>query len=704
MVLKIGLFMKKLIISIFVFIISCTVFAQNSAGSANHNTALRCLKLAENALVSGDWDNALRQAELGLAYDETVSDLIYVKAAARSNLGYSRAELLPVISKAFELNSWVGYSQNGARILYADLLSDTGDYEGSLSLLNSDPFILSADAEYIRIKDYYRMGTSEALENARSRVNTARRIYPQDSRFPTIFFMFENLIKITAESKNIDYVIPENVRIIADSYIAKLPNYNDDSDNLEIYAAFLANEETQQRLIKAISAKKSVNTPLLIIAQKKINMISDEVAFKEFFDSCNDEISLLYLDLFISLITDEDVKYQIVEKFTNWDGILYIDENLDYQTELTVEYSLGRPQYIVYDYNNDGVRDLFANCDFGSPSSLYYMNENKTEIIYDSYPAVKTITNNEKQYVFSFLNDDFTYTPFSMQLDKELQALELDFYIPYINAEASIPEIEDIMRKTSAVTLPIIERENATVRYTTLNGQMVFANFYEGNRNYAYCDFSTGLPFIRYVDYDNDGEFETSEIFDVVEENQIVYAKDRSIIEQYFNQIVADKTIFLKKVQIDRNSNTNYEFTEEYLSAGGKITTWDYDDNGLADSQFILYPEEAGEPLKEESIFFDSNGLPIVSLLTIDGTPMKMDYGQEEVMIYAGNNNHFYWIEEKQEAEIENQIIRKFNNLMQGAIEIVQVEDESYSLILIGKDYFCKKMYKIESDELLNEN
>lgn len=697
--------MKKLIISIFVLIISCSVFAQNSAGSANHNTALRCLKLAENALVSGDWDSALRQAELGLAYDETVSDLIYVKAAARSNLGYSRSELLPVISKAFQMNSWVGYSQNGARILYADLLSDTGDYEGSLSLLNSDPFILSADAEYIRIKNYYRMGTAEALENARSKVNTARRVYPQDSRFPKIFFMFENLIKITTENKNLEYIIPENVRIIADSYIAKLPNYSDDSDDLEIYAAFLANDETQKRLIKAISAKKGIVTPLLVIAQKKIDMISDEAAVKSFFESCNDEISLIYLDMFISLITDEEIKYQIVEKFTNWDGILYIDENLDYQNELTVEYSLGRPKYIVYDYNNDGVRDLFANCDFGAPSSLYFMNENKTEIIYDAYPNVKTISNTEKQYVFSFLNDDFTYSPFNMQFDRELQALGLDFYIPYINSEISIPDSEDIMRKTAAVTLPTIERENATVKYTTLNGQMVFAHFYEGDRNYAYCDFSTGLPFVRYVDYDNDGTFETSEIFDEVADDQIVYAKDRSVVEQYFNQIVSGKTIFLKKVQIDRNSNTIYEFSEEYLSAGGKITTWDNDDNGLVDSQFIRYPEEEGEPVKEESIFYDSNGLPVVSLLTVDGTPMKMNYGQEEVMIYAGDKDNFYWIEEKQDADVETEIAGKAKNgITQGVVVIVEYENQPYSVILIGKDYFCKKIYQLENDEIVDEN
>ena len=55
--------MKKFAVIILLSIgISFAVCAQNSAGTANKNTALRCLKLAENCLVAGDWQNALNQA------------------------------------------------------------------------------------------------------------------------------------------------------------------------------------------------------------------------------------------------------------------------------------------------------------------------------------------------------------------------------------------------------------------------------------------------------------------------------------------------------------------------------------------------------------------------------------------------------------------------------------------------------------------
>lgn len=688
--------MKKLIVSVLVVFITASLFAQKSAGSANHNTAMRCLKLAENCLVAGDWDNALRQAELGLAYDDSISDLIYIKATALSNLEKTRAEVIPVIAEAFEKNSWTGYAKNGARILYADLLCDTGNYEKSLELLNQEPFIFTADAEYIRIKNFYRMGTAQSLENARLKVNSSRRVYPQDSRFPNIFFMFESLIKTTAELKGVEYVIPETVQLIADSYISKLPDYTTNKEDLEIYASFLAGEEVRTRLIKAISAKNVKNKPLLVIAQKQINMISDQKAFNDFFESIGNSVSLHNLDLFISSITDEEVKQQIIEKFTNWDGTIYIDENLDLQNEMAVKYNLGRPQYINYDANNDGTKELYTTCDFGAPVSIYFIND-KVELFYDSFPKVQKVNFVEDNYTFNFLHDDYSYTPFDMDVDKVMQTVGFDFYVPSVKGEFTVPTPYDLTIKASTVELPIAERDGAVIQYTVLNGELVFAKFFEGDNNYAYCDFTTGSPFYRYVDYDNDGMYETTEVYATLEEGYVLLEEEKELINKIFSKVASGKNVYLKKVQIDRNSNTNFEFTEEYLSAGGRITTWDNDDNGIIDCQFIRYPAKEDSSVIEESVFYGSNGLPVVSLYTLDEIPLKMNYGEEEVMIYSGESPDLYWVEEKQSKDIEDEILEYVKKgITQGVIELFTYKEQRYSIIRIGNDYFCKKI------ELLN--
>ena len=183
--------MKK--VSVFLMLLICfplAVVAASSAGAANRKTAVRCLKLAENYLSSRDFENAMVQAELGLSYDDTVSYLLYIKAAAKSGLGAPRAEVLPLAVKALTEGEWVDYNRDGARILYADLLCDTGEGAQAVAVLDANPFIYSSDAEFIRTKAYYRMLTPESIEKARSKVNAARKIYPADMRFPRLFFTY----------------------------------------------------------------------------------------------------------------------------------------------------------------------------------------------------------------------------------------------------------------------------------------------------------------------------------------------------------------------------------------------------------------------------------------------------------------------------------------------------------------------------------
>lgn len=276
--------MKKFLsVLVILSVVFTSVFAQNSAVSANRNTALRCLKLAQNCLVGGEWENAVKQAELGLAYDNSISDLVYIKAAAQINLGKNRSEIIDLVNLSFEKNNWIGYTQNGARILLADLLSDTGKYEDSMGILDAEPFIYSADAEFIRIKNFYRIGTAESINNARLKVNSTRRIYPKDVRFPEIFFLFETMFLNKAENDGLEYVIPEIVKNISNTYIAKLPDYTGKNPQMELQASLFANDDDKVRLVNAIDAKDQTVNPLLAIAGLKVGLYNDQQAYDLFF-------------------------------------------------------------------------------------------------------------------------------------------------------------------------------------------------------------------------------------------------------------------------------------------------------------------------------------------------------------------------------------------------------------------------------------
>ena len=205
--------------TIFVFMMCSFLYAQNYTNKANRKSAERCLKVAENYLMTGDFSNAKSQAFLGITYDDSISDLYYVNAAVQAHENVPKAEILSTLNTAFIKDNWIGYSLNGARILYADLLCETKSYEKSLEVLNEEPYIYSADAEIIRIKNLYRIGSEKSIADARSKINTSRRIYPDDERFPNVFFLFESTFKNISELNNLSYEVPEIVSSITDAYI-----------------------------------------------------------------------------------------------------------------------------------------------------------------------------------------------------------------------------------------------------------------------------------------------------------------------------------------------------------------------------------------------------------------------------------------------------------------------------------------------------
>ena len=686
--------MKKLVVILLSLGITFTAIAQNSASSANKNTALRCLKLAESCLVGNDWQNALNQAELGLSYDDSISDLYYIKAAASLNLGGTKADALRLLSSAFERAAWAGYTKNGARIFLADLLSDTGFYEESLSALDNEPFIYSADAEFIRIKNYYRMGTEDSLSRARQRLNSIRRVYPADQRFPKIFFMFESQFMSEAERDGLKYQIPELVSTIAASYIAKLPDYSDRNQELELMAASFARGEEKLRLIKAIDAKNKSLSALLAIAALRAGIYTDAEAFDMFFGASGSEVYLDLLETFIALLKDEEVIEQAAKTLASFTGTLYIDENMDLQYEFVVQYENGRPLYIKYDGNNDGEIELYSSCDFGAPV-LVYFNSSRIQFYYDTFPRISKVSYSDTNLVFNFLHDDFVFSPFDFVTDNVFARTGAEFYIPNISNEIAIPLPQELIEKASSFELPVTERDNARIVYTLSGGNIVFAEFYEKDKRYAYSDFTKEGSIFRFVDYDNDGNFETVEQFSEIPYAQEGLRSDENerIVSSVFNFIDGRQDIYLRKIQIDRNANTFSEFSEEYLEYGGKVTVWDNDDNGLPDCQYIRYPQKEGESLLEETLYFDSNGLQIISLTIADGVPVKMNIQGSEVMVYAGTAAGLYWIDNKgtedEETAVLNYVAKGFE---QGAIDILKFEEERISVIKVGSSYYCRKV------------
>ena len=205
------------------------------------------------------------------------------------------------------------------------------------------------------------MGTEESLDRARQRLNSDRRVYPSDQRFPEIFFMFESLFMSEAERNGISYEVPQIVSNIADSYIAKLPDYSDKNPEMELMATSFAKDEDKLRLIKAIDAKNKNLSTLLAVSALRAGIYTDAEAFDMFFGASEGELPLDLLENFIALLRDPEVIEQAAKTLADFTGTIYIDDNMDLQYEFNVQYEKGRPLYIKYDSNNDGEIDLYSS-------------------------------------------------------------------------------------------------------------------------------------------------------------------------------------------------------------------------------------------------------------------------------------------------------------------------------------------------------
>ena len=644
---------KTALAAVFVSIVfinfSASLFADDKAlAAANRKTAVRFLKLAEDYFAESAWDAALAQAKMGLAYDDTVADLYYIEAAALEKLKHPRAEILPLAEKALTGGVWTGYNRDGARLLYADLLCDTGSYEKAVGVLDEPSFIFSADAEYVRVKAYYRMRSADAIDKARNKVNGARKIYSNDMRFPLLFFRCEYAMR--------GGDVPLIVQSIADSLIARMSRLNRTDAELEIYACLFASGDAQKRMLQAFAAAGKRH-PLYARAALAAGLISQEEALSYFFDFADKTISLRDLSDFASVLTEENAKRIFAEHIASYGGVLTVDTDGDLEANLTVRYERGRPVSISYDKNSDGVDEWSALCDFGAPVSLSMRN---CKIEYGNYPSVlkvefadQALQNHTSS--FDFADGAFLWSPFSMDVLREFKDdFGTDFFVPVVKNDASLPDTASLLLAASKYEVPSTEREGANIVFNVLDGKVQTADYYAGGKAYARAVFENGFPKTRSVDHDGDGVFETVEVFGSDPENAMhLSSEERLRVSKNILGSSKDEGVYIKAIQIDRDGDASADFIEEYAADGAKTVSWDTDGDGLWDVRYERLGQKAGEALVETASFYLFPERRLVVVKSENGVPVKVVSGDIDYKVRKGKHASLYWIGEAGTAEDE---------------------------------------------------
>ncbi len=224
-----------------------------------------------------------------------------------------------------------------------------------------------------------------------------------------------------------------------------------------------------------------------------------------------------------------------------------------------------------------------------------------------------------------------------------------------------------------------------------LDGVYYAADYLLDGKLYAHAQFAS--PLVRNVDRDGDGIFETTEIYAPLEKGMVISKEDLDAATQnIWGSPVPNPSIFLWMIQIDRNGDTRPDFSEEYFSRGGRISTWDLDYDGEWDSRHTVFPKGENNFDERSEIFVtnSSGERNLVSVHFSDGEPRGILFDGKMVSVTKGAEDCFYWIGEAGTQSQERNIKGRMAHSRMGVVEQFEDDGSFVQAIVVDKDVFAR--------------
>ena len=659
---------------IYAVFVAAFAFGQvsSTADAANRRTALLCLEQSRDSIMDFDWVSAFDEANLGLSYDSAISDLWYIKAVAAVELNTPKAEVITMLASALNTNEWIQYERDAARVLYADLLSDTCRSSFALQILDEEPVIMSADADYIRAKSYYRLNDRK---KARSVISNAKNLYAHDGRFPLLCLEMER--KQTA-----DY----EVLLLADYYRKNIHTWTDEFPELAVYAAaFATSPEEREYLLKSFFARGN-NHPFYTVLALQNGIISEQTAFSQILAFAQTGLRFDFFQDFITTVKSENTLEELEEWLTAFAGTLLFDTNSDGIIDMEVLYRRGRAVYINYDDNQDGVAACKADCDFGVPYKIF-MPETDTTVTYEAYPFVKTaqMPAGTSTVRYEVNANELRWTPFDI-IEALSPNLGVSFFIPVPKQQKQILTDRVLISFSNTVTVPGYERPDSEIRFSVFNGQPRSAVYMVDAKPYAYAVFNDGILQFRTVDANNDGFYELTEYYAFNKEEIRQFLSDeeeKTLLKNIFGTINASSGIYLSETVIDTDSDGKHEYSEKYFADGRRIVAWDDDNDGNWDIKCIITKDA------EVTKFINPVNKAEITVTARKGVPVIVETPRGRKPIFRDDlNGNLYWIGKKLDSTESIKIINFFNLSPYPGVTIIETDNGRIVAARVGSFYF----------------
>lgn len=679
---------KKIFFVILFLVVSVSLlFADNlsSSQNANRQTAIRCAEVAKSFLMEENYSQALSQVELGLAYDETVSDLWYIKGMCAKLQKNPMAEILEVSQKAFSYSDWTHFSEDLGIILYAESLINTGKNELAYEVLENRKDIYSRDAEYLRALSCYLLGD---VTKARSIISSAINVFPDDIRFPKLFYKNEYFSSVF-----LDKEIDDGALTLASKLNSKISLWTKKCSEILFYAYFFEQDEVlAQRMIHQFFSEFDV-IPESIPTAIKYNILSQENARVKFENFCNDGIDVNLFKKIISSFTEDKQKILLVSFLSKFSGVVTYDVNNDFIIDMKVTYNSGRPSFIQQDFNQDDVIDCEIVCDFGTPSMLYNYNR-KLEVSYGTYPFIDSVKIFDDTNYF-LVKNSFSWTNIDF-IEENLCMNYMFYFVKPIFQENEI-NVSSLFTNSYRISSQIVKENDVyQKRFVLSNGLPIQSTYSKNGIPYANAIFEGGHILYRNVDKNNDGIYETTEFykFDTFNHKNFISENERrDLYLELFGTIDALEGLYISKISIDDNSDGIAECSEEFLFSGKKTSWFDKNGNFSVSYERFINPENQNEII-EKSIFTNPINKKNITVEFVNNVPQKLFDETDEYSILQNDITPIFWISSIPNDELSILVYNFFeNNDEQGKVHILEFPKFPNIRILaikIGDNFFAE--------------
>jgi hypothetical protein len=543
------------------------------------------LRWAEDAIAAGRWNEALAGLERGADYADLSSDLSYLLSLARSHAGKPRGAVLEALRRAGEAGRWNRYSPEQALLLEAETLITLRNYSAALTVLARLP----GDVESMALRLLALRGLS-AFNEFHLVMEEVLERYPRDPRPARIFFDY-------ARGKN-----PEgNDQALLDMVLRRLPYLVESDPRLAFMAApFIKDREEARRLL---GAYRGMHEPLVqsIPASLRLGLIDEAAAAEELFAGTGAEAVLdrdLVEEIF-SLLRDEAARRLFRERLFGFSGLITTDDDRDGFPESRVRYRDGVIGEFFRDADQDGLAELRvffdagglprwaeqvtppeapgpAGVSSGTAGTLFAIpvrDEDRTRarIIWEQYPGVHYSELEGSTYLPA--PGDFLFKPL------RFIALAEDGFgpgLPFPEYEALNISVSRRILAFFAQTIrrPSGEMEGAVEEIELRRGVPLRALTKLEGRPVSVTEFSRGMPVSQQVDLDLDGRMETNRRF----KNQDVVLAGNFFL---------DYTEIIEFSESDWDGDGIFETSEQYLSDGTVVYSWDLDGDGVREYREI---------------------------------------------------------------------------------------------------------------------